>query len=369
MPGAFFKVVVLAEQVSDYPTAAAFADDVLRGIGGTGRVPVLSPNEAGIASNVDDGSEIAEAQSAALQAYRAVRSGIGGRRGGGRRPRNRERPGRFGQRNRQRRRWRQRDRGGPHRGRAGDRRHRRPALVRPRGEKRGGGAPATTTDLAAQKVRAEVDTAANLVIELNDAEELPGFTDEATRWFREGATMFADLQDDLEEADTLAELEAVVWPKLKECTWKLRGAKAIVAGQPPPAEPAVEALIPQTTVFGTQPEMPGGPVVLGGSLPPPSASLPPPPPPAANYQQESQSPWLTKTAMVAMSMLAAQGIGNAMQTRNGRTRRPPSNDDWFGDVFGGGSSGGSRSSSGGMSRRSGGGGRSGRVGKGMGRRR
>jgi hypothetical protein len=241
-----------------------------------------------------------------------------------------------------------------------------------RNKKPKGGGPTSTTDLAAQKVRAEVDAAANLVIELNDAQELPGFTDEAKRWFRDGATLFADLQDDLEEADTREELEAV-WPKLKECTWKLTGAKVLAAGQPAPAMPPVEPLVPQTTVFGTAPELPGGPMVLGGQpLPPPQpGALPPPPPQPVSYQQPSQSPWLTKTAMVAMSVLAAQGIGNTMQTRSGRSRRPPSNDDWFGSVFGGGSSsyrsGGSSSS--GMGRRSSGGGRSGRVGRGMGRRR
>jgi hypothetical protein len=383
VPGAYYKVVLLVEPVESADSEREFADQILDGLGGSGRVQVNAPGRVGIASNVDPSSEVAAAEVAALEGLERfdnvssvlaaadvlglpdTTAGAGG--GGG---------------------------GGESSDGAGS-----SWLVvvlvvlaviaaivgflwwvsRSKGQ-RGTDVPASTVDLAAQKVRAEVDRAANLIIELSDAQSLPGFTDEARSWFRDGATQFAELQDDLEEADTRAELEAV-WPLLRRCTWKLGGAKELAAGRPAPAEPAPEPLIPQTTVFGTPPTL-GGPVP-GTPLPPPS--LPPPPPPGAGYQSQPNSPWLTQTAVVAMSVLAAQGIGGGNRTRSGRDRRPPSDDGWFGDIFGGGGgggrsggwSGGSRSSrspgrarsSGGSRSRSSGGGRSGRVGRGVGRRR
>ena len=93
------------------------------------------------------------------------------------------------------------------------------------------------------KVRSHQDQAGNLVLDLADRVELPGAPPEAKQLFQQGAAEFAGLQDDLEQADTRPELEAV-YPRIVDAVWKLESAKAVLDGQPAPAQPAAEPLFP-----------------------------------------------------------------------------------------------------------------------------
>ena len=104
-----------------------------------------------------------------------------------------------------------------------------------------------------QKVRAEVEAVSNLVIDLADSSEVPGASPEAVSAFRAGATEFAELQDDLEAADTREELEAV-YPRLVHARWQLQCSKALLEGQPAPPEPAARPALP--TPPGTGPRRP-----------------------------------------------------------------------------------------------------------------
>ena len=63
----YFKVVVLADRVEDYPSTSVFAQRVLDGLGGRGRVLVYDPASVGIASNVDSAAEVAAAESAVVE--------------------------------------------------------------------------------------------------------------------------------------------------------------------------------------------------------------------------------------------------------------------------------------------------------------
>ena len=177
-----------------------------------------------------------------------------------------------------------------------------------------------------QKVRAEVEAASNLVIDLADRTELPDAPPEAVKAFRDGATEFANLQDDLDAADTRDELETV-YPRLVHARWKLECSKALLDGVAVPPEPTPPLLFPPAP------------------LPPPGV----PPTPEPHYQQHQQhSPWLTKAAVTAITVLASRGLGNPQ----GGHRRQPSDDGWFRDRYGGGASGSSSrgSSSRGQSR-------------------
>jgi hypothetical protein len=164
-----------------------------------------------------------------------------------------------------------------------------------------------------QKVRDEVAVASNLVLELADRVELPDASKEAVTAFREGASGFADLQDDLEEADTREELEAV-YPRLVQARWRLQCAAALLDGQSAPPAPAPGPLFPPP--------------------PPPPPGAAPTPAPDVHYRQHTQhSPWLTDAAIAAITVLASRGLGSAMGRGN---RRQSSSDDWFRDHYGGG---------------------------------
>lgn len=218
-------------------------------------------------------------------------------------------------------------------------------------------APESTVSLdeGELKVRAAVDKASNLVIELADRIDLPDAAPEAKRWYREGASSFADVQDELEDADTRDELEAV-YPKIVELGWKLETAKAVLDGQPAPPRPAPGKLFP--------------PPVSSPSLGPAGQGVPPARE-EPHYRQRPRSPWLTSATITAISVLLGQGFGGGRSNQ----WREPSDDRWPGGNYSPGTSrrdvptipsmgrSSSARSSGGRFRMGG------RSGRGMGRRR
>ncbi len=181
---------------------------------------------------------------------------------------------------------------------------------------------AGAVETAEGRIRAEVDASANLILDLNDRVELPGAAPEAKELFQQGARLFTEVQEPLEEADTPAELEAV-YPKVVETRWKLESAQALLDGKPAPAQPTPEPLFPE-------PEPVPVPVGEEAYYPEPEYQ----PLPEQHYRQYGASPWLTGAAMAALSMLAAGGMGQP------RISRPPMEDDVFSDSFGGSFGGG-----------------------------
>jgi hypothetical protein len=179
-----------------------------------------------------------------------------------------------------------------------------------------------------------------MIVELAQGIDLAGTPVDAQTAFREGAAAFAELQEELDAADTRPELEAV-WPRLVRATWQLDVAKALSQGQPAPAEPAPGPLFPPAVQPGPAPDS-------GDRIPVPDLGAAPPPP--AHYQQYDQSPFRGGNFGQALSVLIGMGMLN-------RTLRPPSNRDWFedqerrgGGFWDGGIGGGSSRSSGGRSR-------------------
>jgi len=337
--GGYTKVVVLAPPVDTSSSARAFAGRVRSALGGTGRVIVFDPQDVGIATNVPgEAAKVNDAELAAIDAANRSNSfatgvlaaadtlGVKGAAGAGT--------------------------GGNGTGSSSNGSHE--DLGRPSGStgsvlpivllvvfvggvgvlfflwwsrrKRKAAEPASAVSQAEgeQKVRGEVETASNLVIDLADRTEMPGAPPEAATAFRDGASEFADLQDDLEAADTREEL-AAVYPRLVHARWKLETAKALLDGQPAPAEPNPGPLFPPPP-------------------PPPPGAAPAAPMPEPHYQSHKQhSPWLTDAAITAITVLASRGLGNA----GSRSRRQPSDDVWFRDRYGGSGglgSGGSRGS-------------------------
>jgi hypothetical protein len=361
--GGYFKVVVLASPADDFSSTRAFAEEVRDALGGTGRVMVFDPEDVGIASNASgEPSSINAAEVAAIDAANRSNSfatgvlaaadrlgveGSGGSGGGNRRD---DRPT----------------------GAAGS----SSGSVLPlvlllafvglvgfgfyrwwSSRKKKASQPLSPVSQAEgeQKVRDEVALASNLVLELADKVELPDAPKDAVTAFREGAGGFADLQDDLEEADTREELEPV-YPRLVQARWKLQCAAALFDGQPAPPAPAPGPLFPPP--------------------PPPPPGAAPTPAPEVHYRQHTQhSPWLTDAAIAAITVLASRGLGSAIGRGN---RRQPSSDDWFRDHYGGGGGGFSGGGFGGGSRNRSGGRRTsgsrprismgGRRGRGMGKR-
>jgi Family of unknown function (DUF6676) len=318
--GGYFKVVVLASPADEFSSTRAFADEVRDALGGTGRVMVFDPDDVGIASNVPgEAARINDAEVAAIDAANrsnsfstgvlaaADRLGVEGSGSAG---------GNGG--------------GDGATGAAGSSSGSILPLVLLlafvglvgfgfylwwSSRKKKASQPLSPVSQAEgeQKVRDEVALASNLVLELADKVELPDAPKEAVAAFREGASGFADLQDDLEEADTREELEAV-YPRLVQARWKLQCAAALLDGQPAPPAPAPGPLFPPP--------------------PPPPPGAAPPPAPDVHYRQHTQhSPWLTDAAIAAITVLASRGLGSAMGRGN---RRQPSSDDWFRDHYGGG---------------------------------
>jgi hypothetical protein len=365
----YTKVVLLAHPVDTSSSARAFADRVRGALGGTGRVIVFDTQDVGVATNVPgEAAKVNDAELAAIDAANRSNSfatgvlaaadtlGVKGAAAAGRGGNGTGSSGNGGQE----------DLGRP----AGSTGGILPLLLLvvfvggvgvlfflwwSRRKRKAAGPPSGVSQAEGeQKVRAEVEAASNLVIDLADRTEMPGAPPEAVTAFRDGASEFAELQDDLEAADTRGEL-AAVYPRLVHARWKLETAKALFDGQPAPAEPNPGQLFP-----------PPPPVPPGA---PPAAPVPEP-----HYQSHTQhSPWLTDAAITAISVLASRGLANA----GSRSRRQPSDDVWFRDRYGdsgGSGSGGSGSGRpGGSSRPSSQGSRpkismGGRRGRGMGDR-
>ena len=105
------------------------------------------------------------------------------------------------------------------------------------------------------QVREVIDRISRRVLDLADRVK-DGEPAEAARLYEEGSDVFLDLQDDLEAADTRAELEAV-WPRIVDADHKLASAEALLEGQPAPPAPAVEPLFPPPVVAPALPRGPG----------------------------------------------------------------------------------------------------------------
>jgi hypothetical protein len=327
--GGYTKVVVLAHPVDTSASARAFAGTVGDALGGRGRVIVFDPQDVGIATNVPgEASKVNSAELAAIDAANRSNSfatgvlaaadtlGVKGSAGSG------SSTG---------------DSGGQDLGASGGSTGSILPLVllvvlvglvgvgfylwwSSRQRKAAAAASSVSQAEGEQQVRGEVEAASNLVIDLADRTEVSSAPAEAVTAFRDGATEFAALQDDLEAADTRQELEAV-YPRLVHARWKLECSKAILDRQPAPTEPTPGPL------FAPPPRPPPGAA--------PASSTPEP-----HYQHHTQhSPWLTDAAITAITVLASRGLASARSS----PRRQPSDDVWFRDRYGGsGGGGGSR---------------------------
>jgi hypothetical protein len=305
--GGYFKVVALGQPVTDFDSARAFADEVRDGIGGDGRVFVYARNEVAVSSNVDDDDEIDAAERAAADALNQGQSlevavaeaadELGVEPGG----------------------W-----GGEVSGIpwgflllvigipaalllfmwwAGRRRRAQAREL-----------SAEEIGVAESTVRGTVDKVANDLLELADRVESPDAPAAAREAFREGAQLFTETQGELEEADTRVELEAV-YPGVVRAGWKLDTARALLDGQPAPAEPEPAALFPPEVVV-----VPAG-AGAGGDGAEAGAGVPSVPEP--HYRQSGSSPWITAAAMAAMAMLAQRGMATP-------STRPSMDDGSFG---------------------------------------
>jgi len=336
----YLKVVVLSDGVSRFDGARDFGAEVRAGLGGDGRVMVITPDEVGVASNVDSNAEVDDAEQAAANALNDGKSlatatddaakelgmDTGGGGGGGG-------IGWF---------W--------------------VLLIialpvllgiflwRAAGRMRRGAEAATAEEIGAAevKVRAAVDKAANDLLELADRVDQPGAPPEAKAAFGQGAESFTSAQELLEGADTRPELERA-YPAVVEAVWHLDTARALLDGQPAPARPETDDLFPPVVrPSGPAGSPAGSPAGVGAGSPPAPAPAPQP-----HYRQPGASPWITAAAMAALSMLSQRG----MQVP--RTR--PSMDD---GAFGNWSMGLPPSPSSGRSRSNGGGGGGGSSGRG-----
>lgn len=303
-PGAAFKVVVLAEDVTDYAGADAFAAAVLDRLGTDGRVLVYTPSSVGLASDIDAREEVASAKARAVDAANATNSygagveaaanELGAAQGAGD------------------------DTGGGGGGGGGWLLLLILLLVPAvllfflwrRSKRRDQKLDATQIASAEGRVRGEVDAAANLILELSDRADLPDTAPTAREHFREGARLFSESQELLEEADTRPELEAA-FPKIVEARWRLECSKAILDGGVEPTRLEPEPL------FAAPPTEP---VDVPGQTPRPEPA----------YRGFDTNPWLTTAAMAAMAALVNRGMTG--QTRH----RQPMDDSVFGDIFGGG---------------------------------
>ena len=347
--GGFFKVAVLADNVTRFDTARDFGAAVLAGLGGDGRVMVVTSNEVGVASNVDSAAEVDDAEKAAADALTNGSSPATA---------TKDAAGKLGI-----------DTGG---GGGGIGWFwillliALPLLLlwflwRAARRMRQGAAAATAEEIGAAetKVRASVDRAANDLLELADRVDMPGAPPEAKTAFGAGAETFTQAQSLLEGADTRPELERA-WPTVVQANWQLDTARALLEGGPVPARPEPDDLFPPVVVASRGPaaEVPT-PASAPTSAPAPASR------PEPHYREPSTSPWLTAAAMAAMAMLSQRGM------RQPQTR-PSMDEGSFGSWSGGlppmPSSGRSRNGGGSSSR----GGRivtpSGQKRRGMGRR-
>jgi hypothetical protein len=320
----YFKVVVLAKPIEDFDSGRDFADRVREGLSGQGRVLVWTPNEVALSSNVDtleevdnaeqaaadrinSGGSLASSTGAAADALGADGGGVTADAGGGS--------------------------GFPWlllmlvigipllvvwvmRRSARKQRERAAALS------------AEEIGVAETEVRSAVDKVANDLLELADQTDLPDAPEEARAAFSRGAQLFTETQKLLEEADTRPELEAA-YGQVVRAGWHMDTTRALLAGQPAPAEPEPEELFPEPVVVAapagtSRDQLPGG-------LEAPRAET--------HYRQPDLSPWVTAAAMAAMAMLSRRGVAQP-QTR------PPMDDGAFGQWAGGLPPSSSRSSGG-----------------------
>jgi hypothetical protein len=323
--GAFFKVIVLAEPVTRFDGEDEFADAVLDELGGDGRLLVYGIEDVAIASTVDDAGEIEDAEAAAIgaasteQSYAAgvdAAADVLGVQGGG----------------------------GDGDGGGGSGIWIIVILAllalggfllyRMMTKSRGAGAPSEVSlGEGERKVRESVDRAGNLILDLADRVEDPGAPPQAKEEFQTGAQEFADLQDELEAADTHGELEAV-YPRIVNAVWKLESAQALVEGRPVPPEPTPEPLFPPAPEPAMAPGAEMGAPMGAGPAPPPDSG--------GGYRGFNVSPWLTTAATAALSMLASRAMAPPRSHY-----RPPADDAWFGDTFGSSRASTSRRRSGG----------------------
>ena len=321
----YLKVVVLAERVTAFDGADDYAAEVRDELGGRGRVMVISPDEVAVASNVDPGDETRRAEQVAADKLNSGGSlatavvnaaGALGIAGGS-----------------------STSSGGDDGGGGGFPWGLVLLIVLPvllllgflwwaARKQRARAAAVSAADLGAgeAKVRDAVDVVANGLLELSDRVDQPDTSEEARHAFRQGAELFTTTQDELEQADTPAELEAV-YPKVVEAGWHIATTRALLDGQPAPARPEPEQLFPR-------PQYPVGVPAGGGTVsgsaggdmgsPAPAPSRTPEP----HYRRPDLSPWLTAAAMAAMTMLSNRGMSVP------RTR-PAMDDDSFGSWVGG----------------------------------
>ncbi len=309
----YFKVVVLAEPIENFDTGRDFADRVRQGLGGQGRVLVWTPNEVALSSNLDTPEEIANAEQAAADrinsggslasATGAAAEALGADAGG--------------------------------------------VTADPRG---GGGAPwlllllviaiplvllwvmwrsarkrreratamsAEEIGAAENKVRSAVDKVANDLLELADKTDLPDAPADARAAFSQGARLFTETQELLEEADTRPELEAA-YRQVVKASWHMDTTRALLAGQPAPPEPEPEPLFPEPVVAAAPAGTPAGQLPEGMEAPRAEPE----------YRKPDMSPWITAAAMAAMAMLSRRGMAQP-------ETRPPMDDDVFGQWAGG----------------------------------
>ncbi len=322
-----FKVVVLSEEVSDFSSTDAFAEEVLSGLDEEGRVLVYTPDTAAVASNIDSASEQAQAETAAAQSANESDSFAQGALAAmgvlleGDLPPAAETP--------------------PQGNDSGD--------------SGGGGlfslwwlfglgglvlfiflwwngtfrSKSSYEDVEAEvlgrgeaKVREAVNRGANAIIKLDEPVNLPDSPRAAQEDYREGSRLFMAIQGELEEADTRPELEAV-YPRVLEANWYFESAQARLEGREPPPKPQPEPLFPR------------GEIVREGeaAAPAPQAGAPPAGQPEGRrrYSDYDESPWLTDAATIATRMLMSRwGWGGY------RSYRRPMGDDDFGRNFGGG---------------------------------
>jgi hypothetical protein len=327
----YFKVVVLAEPVEDFSGADAYATEVRSRLGGRGRVMVVTPDEVAVASNADPADETRRAEqvaadklnsggSLAVAASNAAgalgiaggsTTGSGGDDGGG---------GGFP--------W---------------------GLVllflvplallvgflwwsARRQRERAAAISAASLGEGEAKVREAVDKVANGLLELSDQVDRPDTAEEARHAFSQGAELFTTTQEELEKADTPAELEAV-YPKVVEAGWYIDTTRALLAGQPAPPRPEPGELFPRPQYPVGVPaggDVAGAGDAAGGAGAGAGQVLHPAPAPRpdTHYRRPDLSPWLTAAAMAAMTMLSNRGMSVP------RTR-PAMNDDMFGSWVGG----------------------------------
>jgi hypothetical protein len=165
---------------------------------------------------------------------------------------------------------------------------------------------------AETKVRSAVDKVANDLLELADRTDLPDVPAEARSAFSQGAQLFTETQELLEEADTRPELEAA-YREVVKAGWHMDTTRALLAGQPAPPEPEPEPLFPEPVVVAAPAGTPAG--QLPGGMEAPRAE--------PQYRKPDMSPWITAAAMAAMAMLSRRGMAQP-QTRL------PMDDDVFG---------------------------------------